>query len=154
MQFSIDPKARSWLIRMLSLSLWLAAMEAIVLALASLLLPSSWIGEGITAIGFLGGGVSAVLLYGVWGSASCLADINVWCTAGLAGLGNAALQAIACGVMSRLASAGLIGKVFVTCAPDYRRAATYGGVLAILFGTFAVWVAVRYLTWKAHRHVG
>jgi hypothetical protein len=153
-RFSIDPKARSWLIWKLSLSLCLAAGEAIALALASLFLPLSWTDKGIASIGVLGGGISAILVYGAWGSASCLADIDAWCTAGLAGLGSAALQSIACSVMSSLASADLVGGGLTTCAPNYRRAAAYGGILAMLLGTFAVWVAVRYLTWKAHRRVG
>jgi hypothetical protein len=154
-RFSIEPpEARSWLAKQLERSLRFAAVEAIALALASMCLPDAWSAQGITFVGIYGGGIGTVLLYAGWGSASWLADIAVWATALLAGFGGWALQHVACGLMQKAVSAGLMHDVPIACAPNYLRASGEVAVLAILFVTFLVWVIMRYLTWKARRGAG
>lgn len=154
MEFKGIVPSRSRGTRVLVLSLGLAAAEATILALGSLILPPYWMGTGVASIGVLGGGMCAILVYGAWGSASCLADINVWAMALLAGLGSSALQSIACSVMAKFVSVGFIDRVPTTCASSNRRVATEVGTMSVLFVTLIVWAVVRYSTWKLYRHRG
>jgi len=151
MKISIEPEIYAWFIRMGFLNMCIGAMGTTVLVLASLYLPPSLVDTWIVSVGVIVGCLMSLSVYGVWGGASCLADVNVWCIASLAALGSGAIHSMICSVLSDRDSAGLAANALKSCAPHNSRANAIGGALAVFGATFIVWAAVRYLSWAKGR---
>jgi|GEM_PF-2492769 hypothetical protein len=159
MKFGADPAILLLLRKVAPLSLCLGGAGAIALALINLSFPligsslsTSLQYEILTVLYLFIGGLLAVLIYRAWGAASCLADINLWIVALLAGLGGGVIQSAFCETVSRLSSATLVSNLIVACTSSYRRTVIYGGILAVVLITFGVWVVVRYMTWQVRKN--
>jgi hypothetical protein len=151
MKISIEPEVYVWFIRIIFLNVCIGAMGTMVLVLASLFLPPTLVDTWIAYVGVIVGCLMSLSVYRVWGSASCLADINVWCMALLAALGSEAIHSMICSMLPDRDSAGLVANALKSCAPNNSRANAIGGALAVFGATFIVWVAVRYLSWAKGR---
>ncbi len=151
MKITIDPEARIWFIRIIFFNICVGAISIVVLVLASLFLPPTLVDTWIVYIGAVVGCLVSISVYGVWGSASCLADINVWCMASLTAFGSGAIQSVLCGTLLRPHSASLVANMLSSCAPNHRRAIAFGEVLTVFGATFIIWITVRYLSWTKSR---
>ena len=146
MQLGPRQEVRAGLLKVAALCFCMGVAGAILLAAASLLLAVSRLGRNVTVIGIFIGATVAISLYRVWGAASCLADISLILTSGLAVIGSIVLQRSVCSIpQERLPS------LIEVCAPNNQRASMYGNILAVLFGCFPIWLAIRYLTWRARK---
>ena len=134
----------------ISLSLALGASEAVLLALASLLLPAKLGGE--VMVGTIGGILLVWFLAMTWGAASYTTDIAIWFTAAAAALGGVGLRDTACFVAALASSTGDAASVCANCAVNMRRASTTGILFSVLFVTLVMWVVWRYSLWRAGRH--
>ena len=152
MKFTLEPKARVWIVRVGSLNVCIGAMGTMVLSLTGLCLPPTLVGTWIAYVGVVIGCLMSIPVYRVWGSASCLADMNVFGLASLTAFGSGAIHSIVCSMLSDRDSAGLVTNALNSCAPHNSRAIALGGTLAVFGAAFIVWVAVRYLTWAKGRH--
>lgn len=159
MKFGVNPATQLPLRRIILLSLCLGGVGAITLALVNLSLPligsslsMSLQYEILTVLYLFIGGILAVFVYRVWGSASCLADVDVWIVALLATLGSDVVQSAFCMVVSGPSSATPASSVLAACTSSYRRTVTYGSIFAVVLITFGVWIAVRYITWQVQKN--
>jgi len=151
MKLSVDPKARTWFIRIIFFSIFIGTIGIVVLVLASLLLPPTLVDTWIVYIGVVVGCLMSISVYGVWGGASCLADINVWCMASLTAFGSEAIQSMICGTLLGPNSPSLMANMLSSCAPNNRRAIAFGEILTVLGATFIIWAATHYLSWAKSR---
>lgn len=159
MKFGADPAALSSLRKFVALSLSLGSAGAIALALVNLSFPltgpflsASLQYEILTVLYLFIGGLLAVLVYRAWGAASCLADVDMWMVALLAGFGSYLAQSAFCRAVSGLSSSDSASNLLVACTSSYRRTVTYGSILAVVLITFGVWVVVRYMTCKLRKN--
>ena len=152
MRLDVDPAARPALFRAFILSICFGIGAAVILAVINVsvpvigLYPNGTLAFQILTVFYLTvGGLLAMLIYQIWGGASCLADLAIWLTALLALIGSMVIQRMLCAVLISTQSAARASRMSLACDPAYQRSVTYGSALAIVIITFAVWVAIRYL---------
>ena len=129
MKSTIQPEARAWFIRLGLLNVCIGAMGTLVLVLAGLYLPQTLADRWIAYVGAIVGCLMAMSVYGVWGGASCLADINVFGLTSLTAFGSGAIRSMICDMLPERDSPGLLANALNSCAPHSSRAIELRGAL-------------------------